>query len=271
MGDREDHNHTLSKKNVKFAPESIRHMKKTIFLIAVLFLMYGQASAQGYYFGVKGGLSIGVQSWNGFERDPLMAYHGIAFIESLSEGNRFSLFAQAGYHQRGSAFRNQFFGNVFNGGYTRAPATKFIFNNASVLLGGKQKYDFAGDTKVYYLFGIRGEYTVSTNLGKYEEFNELNPGFAIYPFNTYEFIRRINYGITVGGGFEVALSEFVGGLVEFTVNPDFSDQYRQPPVPNVTDPYSGELRTVPERRIRNLTFEVTLGLRFLRKVIYIED
>lgn len=248
------------------------HMKKTFLLIiAALLGMSGQASAQGYYFGVKGGLSIGVQSWNGFERDPLLGYHGIVFIESLSEDNRFSLFAQAGYHQRGSAFRNLFFSNVFNGGFTRAPATEFIFNNASVILGGKQKYDFAANTKVYYSFGIRGEYTVNTNLGKYELFNELNPGFAIYPFNTYEFIRRINYGITVGGGFEVALSEFVGGLVEFTVNPDFSDQYRQPPIPNVTDPYTGELRTVPERRIRNLTFEVSLGLRFLRKVIYIED
>jgi len=246
-------------------------MKKTILLIAALFVIHEQTSAQGYYFGIKGGLSLGVQSWNGFERDPLLAYHGILFIESLSEGNRFSLFAQAGYHQRGSAFRNQLFSNLLNGGFTRAPATEFIFNNASLILGGKQKYDFSAKTKVYYMFGIRGDYTVSTNLGKYELFNELNPGFAIYPFNTYEFIRRINYGLTIGGGFEFEFSEYVGGVLEFTVNPDFSDQYRQPPIPNVTDPYTNEQRTLPERRIRNLTFEVSLGFRFLREVIYIED
>ncbi len=250
-------------------------MRNTILLIAGLLLLgiapfHGNAQG-GSYFGFKGGLSIGVQRWNDFERDPLLAYHGIVFVESLSEGNKFSLFAQAGLHQRGSAIRNQLFSNIFNGGFTRAPATKFIFNNAAVIVGGKQKYDFAAGTKVYYLLGVRGEYTVSTNLDKYELFNELNPAFAIYPFNTYEFIRRINYGITIGGGFEVELSEFVGGILEFTVSPDFSDQYRQPPVPNVTDPYTGQLRTLPERRVRNLTFEVSLGLRFLRKVIYIED
>ncbi len=251
--------------------ESNPTMKKSTFLLAVIALIWTQAPAQGYYFGLKGGLTIGVQRWNDFERDPLLGYHGILFVETLTEGNQFSLFAQAGYHQKGSAFRNQLFSSLFNGGFSRAPATKFIFNNVSLTLGGKQKYDFAGDTKVFYLLGVRGDYTVSTNLGKYEQFNELNPGFAIYPFNTYEFIRRINYGITIGGGFEVELSEFVGGILEFTVNPDFSDQYRQPPVPNVTDPYTSQQRTLPERRIRNLTFEVTLGLRFLRKVIYIED
>jgi len=246
-------------------------MKKAILLIAGLLWMSSGLMAQGYFFGLKGGLSIGSQRWNDFERDPLLAYHGDVFIESLSEGNKFSVFAQAGLHQKGSALRNLLFSNVFNGGFNRAPATKFIFNNASLVLGGKQKYEFANDTKVYYMFGIRGDYTVSTNLNKYEEFNELNPGFAIYPFNTYEFIRRINYGITVGGGFEVAISEYVGGMVEFTVNPDFSDQYRQPAIPNVTDPYSGMSRTLPERRVRNLTFEISLGLRFLRKIVYVED
>jgi hypothetical protein len=112
---------------------------------------------------------------------------------------------------------------------------------------------------------------VDTNLDEYDAYVTANPTFAgIYPINSYEFIRRINYGITVGGGFEFPFSEYVEGLLEFTVNPDFSMQYQQPAIPNVTDPFTGQQRTLSERQIRNLTFEVTLGIRFLRKVEYLD-
>ena len=59
-------------------------------------------------------------------------------------------------------------------------------------------------------------------------------------------------------------------MIEFTVNPDFSLQYEQPAIPNVIDPITGQTRTLQERRIRNLTFEITVGARFLRKVEYID-
>ncbi len=69
---------------------------------------------------------------------------------------------------------------------------------------------------------------------------------------------------------EFSFSEFIGASLEFTVNPDFSLQYRQPAIPNVRDPWSGQNTTIPERRIRNMTFELTAGFRFLRKVQYLD-
>ena len=68
--------------------------------------MGAQGLAQGgFAFGIKGGPTIGLQQWEGFEQDPLFKYHGIAFIESISEENAFGVFAQLGYHQKGSMRR----------------------------------------------------------------------------------------------------------------------------------------------------------------------
>ena len=108
-------------------------------------------------------------------------------------------------------------------------------------------------------------------MGEYTDLLEANPILAgLYPIDSDEFIRNINYGITAGGGFETTLSEFVGLLFEFTINPDFSIQYQQPRIDNVLDPYTGNTRSIAERKIRNLTFELTVGFRFLRKVEYID-
>jgi hypothetical protein len=244
-------------------------MNMKVFACAALLLMSSELFTQSYAFGLKGGLTIGVQQWDGFERDPLFKYHGIAFIESAPEGNQFAIFAQAGYHQKGSAIRNGFFTNPINGNLESAPTQEFIFHNISLVLGGKQKYAFgSGESKLYYLVGLRGEYTAGTNLESYQSTNNFNRAFAIYPFP--ESVIHWNYGITAGGGMEVPFSEFVCGLLEFTVNPDFSRQYRQPSIPNVRDPFTGESRTIPERIIRNIAFEVTLGLRFLHKIEYID-
>ena len=225
--------------------------------------------AQSYYFGIKGGLTIGTQQWQSFEQDALFRYHGIAFLESASEES-IAIFGQAGYHLKGSAIRGGLFVSSLTGNFVRPPAREFIFQNASLTLGVKQKFSIGGDNKTYYMIGVRGDYTIDTNLDEYEEFNELNTAFAIYPFNSYEFINRINYGFTFGGGLEIGFSEFIIGLLELSINPDVSFQYRQPAIPNVNDPFTGNSRTIPEREIRNLTIEITAGIKFLRKVEYVD-
>ncbi|MCB0375601.1 MAG: hypothetical protein KDD04_06755, partial [Sinomicrobium sp.] len=73
-----------------------------------------------------------------------------------------------------------------------------------------------------------------------------------------------------GAGIDLPVADLIGILLEFSVNPDLSYQYIQPAVGNVIDPYTGNNRTIEERRIRNLTFEVTLGFRFLHLVEYID-
>lgn len=240
---------------------------RSIFILFVLFSFSFTSYSQSYAFGVKGGLTASFQKWNNFERDPLYAYHGIAFIESAPEDNEFALFAQAGYHVKGSAIRNQNFFNPINGQIFRPPTRKFEFRNISLTLGGKQKYDWGVNNKFYYLFGFRGDYTVNTNFEEYAAINEaLNTLF--YPIDN--FLRRWNYGATVGGGAEFPVSDYISAIIEFTVNPDFSRQYFQPPVPNVLDPYTGQTRTLRETEIRNVTFEISVGLRFLHEIEYID-
>lgn len=239
-------------------------MKKYIFSLFTLFLFAQLSFGQSYAFGVKGGLTGGFQKWDNFERDPLFSYHGIAFIETAPEDNAFAIFAQLGYHVKGSAIRNQNFVNIQTGAITRPPTTKFKFNNISLTVGGKQKYDWGANNKFYYLFGFRGDYAISTNLDQYEDFNSRYP---IYPFDA--FVRKWNYGATVGGGIELPVSDYVSAIVEFTVNPDFSRSYRQPALINIPGP-DGNNRTFQEREITNTTFEITVGFRFLHEIEYID-
>lgn len=241
-------------------------MKKCFLLAGSLLILsglWGQSSA----FGVKGGLTVGVQQWSGFEQDPLLKYHGILFIESYNPDEPFAVFAQGGFHQKGSAIRNRNYRDINSQGYIRPPAREFIFNNLSVTLGAKQKFDLGVTTKWYWLLGVRGDYTLSNNLDEYTAINLIYP---IYPLDSDIFLRKFNYGITFGAGLDLPVSDLMGVMLEFTVNPDLSYQYIQPAVGNVVDPYTGGTRTISERRIRNLTFEVTLGFRFLHLVEYVD-
>lgn len=245
-------------------------MKRIIYTsILILGSLFPLLAQGGQAFGVKGGLSVGFQNWNDFQRDPLFKYHGAVYIESYEEEEPFALFAQLGYHVRGSAIRNQNFVDRLTNQVFRPATREFQFRNAALILGGKRKYDFgAGFNQVYYSLGLRGEYTISTNLEEYREFNERNAIYAIYPFP--EGVQRFNYGVSVGGGIEFMFQELVGGFVELSVHPDFSRQYEQPPIPNVTDPFTGQNRTIQERIIRNVSFELSVGIRLIRKIEYID-
>ena len=240
-------------------------IKKILLLagfIGSVFLM----NAQTFAWGVKGGLLVGLQKWEGIQRDPLIKYQGSMFIESVPEGNEFSLYAQGGLHLKGSALRNQryFFPN---GDLYSPPTTEFIFRNASVVLGAKQKFDFGAVGKKFYSFGIRADYTISTNLDDFR--NGTTPAPFTFPDNF--FVRKFNYGVSLGGGLEFPFNELVGAIVDLTINPDFSFQYRQPPLGNVASPsVPGQVISIPERKILNVTMELSVGFRFLRKVEYID-
>lgn len=248
-------------------------MKKHLLCFAFILMSVGALFSQGFAFGAKGGLTVGFQQWNsGQQRDALLTYHGIAFIESAPEDNAFAVFAQLGYNRRGGAIRSRAFTYIDpNTGAERrftGNTTKYIFNNIALSLGGKQKRDFgSGDNKVYYLFGIRGEFTPSTNLAIYEERNALF-GSLFYPEN--QFVQRFNYGAIIGGGLEFPLTDLIGMLLEFTVNPDFSKQYRQPPIPNVYNPFTRQPFDLPSQELSNTSLELTIGFRFLRKIEYID-
>lgn len=251
------------------------YWKKTVMLLSFC-MVVSALSAQSYYFGVKGGLTVGIQQWgNSFSsREPLFRYHGIAFIESAEEDAPWALFAQLGYHIKGSATRT--FRTTVplpDGSSVTVPAREipFEFRNASLTAGAKQKFDLGySGTKWYYMLGVRADYTLSTLL-RPEFVEEDDPTAIYYPFEG--FVNKFNYGITVGGGIDFTLGEFVGMFLEMTVNPDFSLQYNQPRINNLTNPNpfsQSQTTSIPQREIRNTTFELTLGFRFLHKIIYEE-
>lgn len=251
-------------------------MQKIFVLTLGLFFAFsGLLSAQSYAFGLKGGLTIATQNWdNSFQRDALFRYHAIAFIESAPEENAFALIAQAGYHVKGSAIRTYPSTIVDGNGNRRTfPGLNvpFEFKNISLTLGGKQKYPFGGgDKRLYYMLGVRGDYTLSTNFGNVDF--DRSPLYAtIYPIEG--FVNKFNYGATLGGGIELPLDDLYGLVLEFTVNPDFSKQYNQPPIENVINPNPNASQsniTIPERSITNITFELSLGFRFLNIIEYID-
>ncbi len=209
-------------------------------------------SAQGFAFGPKGGISLGNQNLGGYERDVLFAYHGAFYIESLTEENKNALFAQLGYHMRGSALRiPRHVNNIGQEIPSRTEKSKF--GNLALYLGGKQKFDLGMDSKWFFDFAIRGEYNIMVELP------------TVYR-NLEDRVNKFVYGVSAGVGTEFMFSELVGGLFEFHVHPDISEQIIIPAQQSVTNPN----RIIPEKQIRNITYELTLGLRFLRKIIYID-
>lgn len=232
---------------------------QALFCLSLVFIVTHETKAQGFYFGPKGGMVLGFQNWNGIERDPLFAYSGDIFIESLDPNGTGSLFASIGYHVRGSAIRviNPVAGFRFTQG--------FRFNNISLMVGAKKKFKKTENWDSYYHIGIRGEYNVGTDFGE-QNSNINSPSNIAFS----EFTNKFLYGISGGAGVEYFMSEFVSPFVELTISPDLSFQYRQGAIGSFTNPFTGVVAPLPAREIRNMSIEITVGFKFLRKVIYVD-
>lgn len=229
------------------------------FLILFLIIRVQLLDAQSFVLGPKGGLTLGTQTWNGFDRNVLPTFHIDAYIESYREDSRSSFIAQLGYHKRGSAENVTF---INTGGAFSNSRQSFEFNNAVLMFGAKNRFNSFAQNKPYYIIGIRLEYTLSTNLQLYEIYGGY---FPLEPF-----VNKFNYGAYAGIGYEIQFSEFVGGFIEASLSPDVSKQYEQPSLSNIISPITGRARNVPPQTIRNLTFEISIGLRLLRKIEFID-
>jgi hypothetical protein len=240
-----------------------------ILLLTILTFATYATHAQGTAFGLKGGLAIGQQKWNtggASTNNLLFKYQGSVFVESVSQSDKGQsvLFAEAGYHLRGSAFRyrsgvgTDLSGNqVKIDGFTQA----FVFKNAGLIVGAKRR-GVLGKERAFYTVGLRGEYTLGTDL------DESNVYFvSSYPQK--EFVRKFQYGLSLSGGYDFPFSELMGAFVEFSVHPDLSLQYFRPAF-QAFDPYQRQNITIPEQGIRNVSFELSIGFRFLRKIEYVD-
>jgi hypothetical protein len=243
-------------------------MRKIVIILTFAIVFREHITAQSTAYVFQGGLTMGIQRWdNNFSREPLFAGHAALAIESVNnEDDNSSLFAQFGYHVKGSATRFRFF-NINSGLPAGVFTERFEFRNASMTLGAKQKFSL-GTTeraKYYYFGGLRVDYTISTNI------DELASGYnfpGLYPY--VGFMNRWMLGASVGGGIEFKLGDVIGGELKLSVCPDFTLQYNQPPIANVINPFGGQNITIEERRIRNTALEISVGLRLLRKVVYVD-
>lgn len=236
---------------------------KIVVLASFVFCHLQILKGQSFWFGAKGGGAMNFQSWGdgslggSVNRDPLFSLNGDIFVESYDEYKKGALYAQAGFHIRGSSFRFFSFNNVFS------EQQGFQFRNVVVEVGGKKSLQNINELSPYFILGVRGEYTLSTNLDRYVQFGQL-----FYPIN--EFVRKFNYGMTAGGGFELPVSDLSNVFLEFSIQPDLSFQYEQQPLFNIIDPWTSQPVNIGLRQVRNLSIEAKVGIKFLRKVEYID-
>lgn len=225
----------------------------------------------GYLFGIKGGPSFANQDWSGLETEFMIGYQGALFLESIPAGGRFSLYGQLGYHTRGSLISRRR-GFTFAGNAVTLPADDFRFQNISLAVGAKSVVAYTRRADLYYLLGLRADYSLSNNLSDYDQLiGTAGVAFrANYPFDDPLFVNEFTYGAQFGGGALFPISDAMGGFIELTANPDFNFQYSQGPIPNVIDPFGAGTRTIPARMIRNFTIELSVGIRFLRSYRYVD-
>jgi len=232
-------------------------MRHTIIFLVLLATALQDAHAQSFIFGVKGGLTMGIQQWNGFTRDPLFRYHGDAFIESWQEENRYALFASLGYHVRGGTIRTRPSYDAINMIEYDGGVTNMEFNNIVLSLGGKQKFPIGIDSRIYYSVQIRAEYTAGVDFEGY---------MASYEGAENKFV----FGVGVGGGFEIPFSRYTGIFFEASVQPDFTKQIFIPFQETGFNDNNGNAIVLNEQNVTNLSIEFTVGFRFLREVIYVD-
>jgi hypothetical protein len=231
-------------------------MKKHILLFSFFcFLGSLSLSAQSYAFGLKGGITAATQRWNNFDDgQPLFSYHGDVYIESWNEENLSALFASVGYHARGRTVRTRRTVGLNGEDYPSRTFDQRLFNGV-LIIGVKKKIPVKNEsTRGFYGFGVRGEYNISSD-------------FAFYS-GLEDQINKITYGVTVNGGFEFMFSEFVGGVFEISVHPDFGKQLFAPT--QVFQDDRGFQRTLAEQNVVNTSIEISVGLRFLHKITYID-
>jgi len=234
-----------------------------VIYLSLMFICFLSSSAisqdevGGFFFGPKLGPTIGSQNWDGSERRAMLNYHGAVFIESIDPEFKGSLMAQLGYHSRGSSL------NFFSQGGAFSSRQSYVFNNLSLMLAAKKRLLTNSLKTPYYFVGVRVEYQLKNNLKEIQE----RYSSPFYPVP--EFVNDLTYGISFGGGIEFLGSDYIQPAIELNISPDLSFQYQSPAIPNVINPYNGQSTTLPERKIRNITIEISFSIRFLRKIVYV--
>lgn len=222
-----------------------------IFLLAFLTVSYSTAQT-GTAYGIKGGLTLGSQSWNGSERELLTAYNGSLFVETINDETSLRLFGEFGYHIKGSTIVTRKFVDMNNVTYPRR-VIRQPFTNLSLAFGAKNMHTLTETISGYYMVGPRVDY---------------NLNYEIAFLNIDRFVNKFTYGATVGGGVEFKFGDApFAAQLEFQVQPDVANQIFFQNVPYV-DRNGNQFNL--SQKVRNISYEITLGFKFIRKVIWVD-
>lgn len=227
-------------------------------LLVFLLLAFSNSlvRSQSYYFGPKVGPGLGFQRWNDNDNDALFTLNADFFLESVPIESTNVFYGSLGYRMRGSAWR------LSTGPSVDFSSFNFIFRNIVLELGAKKMLSSDPEKSPYYFIGVRGEYTAKNNLAQYDRWNS-------YYFPNKAFAKKFVYGVSFGGGYEFGFRKYTRFFVEIGMHPDMSQQYYQPSIPNVPDPFfPSQSVTIPERIVRNLSLELKFAMKFLRLVEY---
>jgi hypothetical protein len=234
--------------------------KKTLlaFFAFLPLLVFAQEESEGYNaYGIKAGPILGVQTWNGSQTDPLLLGIGsLGIFNEISAGGRNSITIELAAHERGSAILQRPF--VYQDPVTNqqisVPATTYERKFTNVGLGASFKalYDINNGWNAYYMAGVRVEYTVRDTI-PFSQFQQVNVKTGLNP---------INYGLSFGGGVERRLgSSPLIMQLDFQIQPDISYQIRSPAF-SYTNSYTRNTEIFPEQQVRNVSFELTLGIKW---------
>ncbi len=232
------------------------------FFLLISFPFIGlHAQGGGMAFGLKGGLTLGNQNWNGSDREMLPAYHGALFMETLNDSISLSLYGQLGYHVKGSAIRFPRFQNPITGTEIPARTMRYPFTQVSLAAGVKNRHDL-GVFNGYYFIGLRLDYLL--------DYQVLNSNNNSSGFDQY--VNKFTYGVSVGGGFEYEFSNFPAALfMEVSFHPDLSKQVFLPAGSVFYIDQSGQERAYPQSKVYNLPAEISIGVKFIRRVEWVDD
>jgi len=209
--------------------------------------------AQANGFGFKIGPSMGFQKWGGNQRDPLLRFHAVAFVDSESSDSKNIVYAQLGYHIKGGGIR---FNSYVDQNNIIYPGGTFgmEFHNLSLDLGLRRIIRNGDKWMPYYAIGLRGEYTVKTNLEIYEYLEE--------------WTCKWNYGFSLKIGSEFKFNKLVHGGVELNIAPDLSKQIYVPASIRRINYYTNQPEPGYEQSTVNTTIELSFYLRFLQLIEY---
>lgn len=234
-------------------------MKRFLILMFSICLLGNLSAQDGTAYGIKGGLSLANQSWNGTERELMLGTHGVLFLETVSDSSSLALYGALGYHERGSALRVRQSFNPNTMQMFPARTIRQPFRNVSLQLGAKSRQRLNDKFTSFFALGLRLEYTLDYSLA-----------FQAEGFDT--FVNDWNYGFTVGAGIEHEFKNFPGAVFfEVSFNPDISRQVFLPggiivyQLPGSTDRF-----TFPEQKVINRTIEISVGYKFIRRVEWID-